>query len=87
MADVHLLRVYSLDEQKLSARKEFSSDQRDEAFAACAGAETEHRGLDDVKNVLVAADSLDTIRHTHSSYFRKKDDRMTLALEELLERT
>jgi hypothetical protein len=87
MADVHVLLVYSLNEQKLLSHREFSSEEQDEAFAAYTTAEAEHRGLGDVEIVLVAADSLDTIRRTHSSYFRDEADRMSLALDELLART
>ena len=81
MADVHVLLVYSLNEQKLLTHREFSSGEHDQAFAACTTAEAEHRGLGDVELVLVAADSLDTIRHTHSSHFRGEADRRSLALD------
>jgi hypothetical protein len=81
MADMHALLVYSLNEQTLLTRQEFSSEQQDDAFAAYTTAEAEHRGLGDVDLVLVAADYLDTIRHTHSSYFRDEADRMNLALD------
>lgn len=87
MADVHVLLVYSLDEQKLLHYDEFSSSEQDEAFAAYAKAESEHRVTNDVEIVLVAADSIDTIRHTHGSYFRGDTQNMELALGELLART
>lgn len=87
MADVHVLLVYSLEERKLLSHREFSASEQDEAFSAYAAAEAEHRDLDDVEIVLVAADSLDTIRHTHGSYFREDLGLMDLALEELLSRT
>ncbi len=87
MADVHVLLVYSLDEQKLLTHREFSASEQDEAFSAYAAAEAEHRDLNDVEIVLVAADSLATIRHTHGSYFRENVGSMDLALEELLART
>jgi len=84
MADVHVLIVYSLDEQKLLSQREFTSDEQDEAFQAYALAEEEHRDLSDVEIVLVAADSLATIQHTHGSYFRGDVETMELALEQLL---
>lgn len=84
MADVHLLIVYSLIEQKLLSQREFTTDEQDEAFQAYALAEEEHRNLSDVEIVLVAADSLATIRHTHGSYFRGDVDTMDLALAQLL---
>lgn len=87
MADVHVLLVYSLDEQRLLRHDEFSSSEQDEAFAAYVKAEAEHRDTGDVEIVLVAADSIDTIRHTHGSYFRGEVQNMDLALEELLART
>lgn len=87
MADVHVLLVYSLEEQKLVSQREFSESERDKAFSAYAAAEAEHRDLDDVEIVLVAADSLETIRRTHGSYFRESVGIMDLALEELLSRT
>lgn len=87
MADVHVLLVYSLDEQKLLTHREFSSNERDEAFSAYVAAEAEHRDLNDVEIVLVAADSLATIRHTHGSYFRESVGIMDLALDGLLARS
>ena len=87
MADVHVLLVYSLVKQELLTHREFSSSEQDEAFLAYAAAEADHRDLDDVEIVLVAADSLETIRHTHGSYFRGYVEMMDLALEELLARS
>ncbi|MDK1017676.1 MAG: hypothetical protein QGD91_10865 [Actinomycetota bacterium] len=87
MADVHVLLVYGLDEQRLLTHTEFAADERDDAFSAYAAAEAEHRDLDDVEIVLVAADSLATIRHTHGSYFRESVGIMDLALDGLLARS
>lgn len=86
MADVHVLLVYSLGEGKLLHYDEFSSSEQDEAFTAYAKAEAEHRVTNDVEIVLVAADSIETIRHTHGSYFRGDAQDMDLGLEELLAR-
>lgn len=87
MADVHVLIVYSLVERRLLSRREFESDEQDEAFQAYAQAEEAHRDLSDVEIVLVAADSLATIRHTHGSYFRGEVETMDLALAQLLNRS
>lgn len=87
MADVHVLLVYSLEQQTLLSHREFSEEEKDEAFDAYTTAEAEHRGLNDVEIVLVAADSLETIRHTHGSYFRGDLSAMTLDLEKLLARS
>jgi len=84
MADIHVLLVYSLTERRLLSQKQFSADDQDVAFTEYAAAEAEHRGLGDVEIVLVAADSLDTIRHTHGSYFRENVSTVDLALDELL---
>lgn len=87
MADVHVLLVYSLEQQKLLSQDEFALSEQDEAFAAYVEAEAEHRDSGDVEIVLVAADSIDTIRRTHGSYFREDVRSVNLALEELLART
>jgi hypothetical protein len=86
MADVHVLLVYSLSERKLISHKQFSAGQYDEAFSEYAAAEAEHRGLGDVEIVLVAADSLETIRHTHGSYFREDVTSLDEGLKALLSR-
>lgn len=87
MADVHVLLIYSLEQQKLLSERTFSEQQEDEAFAAYTAAEDEHRGLNDVEIVLLAADSIETIRRTHGSYFRDDLGAMGLSLEELLARS
>ena len=84
MADVHVLLVYSLREQRLLRVEEFASSDQDAAFAAYEATEEAHRETNDVEVVLVAADSLETIRRTHGSYFRDNGQTMDLALESLL---
>ena len=44
-------------------------DDEEIALEAYAGAESEHRNDRNVEVVLVGADSLDTVRQTHSNYF------------------
>jgi hypothetical protein len=39
-----------------------------------AEAEQTYRGRDDVEVVLLGADSIDTIKKTHSSYFSTRDE-------------
>ena len=64
---VHVLLVYSLDEQKL-VRDQVFEDGKD-ALEAYSTAEREHLGKSNYEIVLIAADSEETIRHTHASYF------------------
>ena len=67
VADVHMLLVYSLERRKLVDVAEF--DDGDEAFDRYMELEREHLGDSSLEIVLVAADSAETIRHTHASYF------------------
>lgn len=71
MALLHFLLVYDLKQQKLLDSERF--DDADEASSAYAAKEGEYRGRDDLEIVLVGADSLDTIRRTHSHYFDATD--------------
>jgi hypothetical protein len=68
MADVHVLLVYSLVEQRLIDQEEFDDGER--AMSRYFEVERDHRDDKTVEIVLIAADSLDTIRYTHASYFR-----------------
>jgi len=67
MADVHMLLVYSLEQGKLVDIEEF--DDGEEAFDRYMELEREHLGDSSLEIVLVTADSAETIRHTHASYF------------------
>ncbi len=82
MADVHMLLVYSLQAQELIEVHEFSD--ADEAMARYALAEREHLEDPSVEIVLVAADSPETIRQTHASYFRGEVAAGRLDLDKLL---
>ena len=64
---IRLLMVYSLADQKLIQSEPF--DNASDAMTAYVEAEREHYKTDDIEIVLVAADSIETIRTTHSSYF------------------
>ncbi len=70
MAECHFLLVYDLGQQKIVVQERF--DDVDEAVRAYADKETEHLGDPTVEIVLIGADSLDTIKHTHASYFDGK---------------
>lgn len=67
MADVHVLLVYSLVEQRLIDQEEF--DDGEKAMSRYFEVERDHRDDRTVEIVLIAADSIDTIRYTHASYF------------------
>lgn len=74
MALSHYLLVYSLRDGKLVHLQGFEHDV-DRATDAYAALEQEYRDRDDHDDfeiVLIGADSLDTVRRTHSRYF--KDD-------------
>lgn len=62
----HFLLLYNEDERKLERFEEFASGE--EAALAYAELEAEYRDKP-VQIVLVGADSIDTIRLTHSHYF------------------
>ena len=64
----HFLIVYDIPSGKAQVR-DFGTDY-DAAQAAYAEIEGEMRGRHDLDIVLVGADSLETVRRTHSSYFQ-----------------
>jgi hypothetical protein len=67
-ADIrHFLIVFDIPTGKAKVR-DFGTDY-DGAMEAYAEIEGEMRGRDDLDIVLVGADSLETVRRTHSSYF------------------
>jgi hypothetical protein len=63
----HYLIVYDIPTGKANVR-DFGTDY-DGAMEAYAEIEGEMRGRDDLDIVLVGADSLETVKRTHSSYF------------------
>lgn len=69
---LHFLLVYRLDTRALTV-EEFGEDQ---AAAVAAYSTREEQYLDDatVEVVMVAADSLDAVRTTHSHYFAGEAD-------------
>jgi hypothetical protein len=62
----HFLVIYDVAAQKATVR-EF--DDYEAAVAAYESLEKENLGRDDLDIVLLGADSLETIKKTHSSYF------------------
>jgi len=69
MALQHFLLVYDLNQQRLLESDAY--DDADVAAAAYAKMEAKYRGREDLEVVLVGADSIDTIKQTHSHYFRQ----------------
>jgi hypothetical protein len=67
----HFLVVYNLAEGRANVR-EFGTDY-DAALAAYAEAEADFANRDSYDIVLIGADSLDTIKRTHSSYFHTEE--------------
>jgi hypothetical protein len=73
----HFLVIYDITAGNARIRQ-FGTDY-DKALRAYDEAERDARGRSDVDVVLLSADSLATIKRTHSSYFKT-----TTSLEELL---
>lgn len=72
-ADIrHFLVVYDVV-RGVAAVEEFGTDY-DAALAAYAEREKEHQFDPAYEVVLLGADSLDTIKKTHSSYFLRPDE-------------
>jgi hypothetical protein len=71
-SDQYFLLTYALDERTLDVR-EFGSDY-EAAAIAYTEREMQFRGDRGIEVVLVGADSLDTIRKTHSHYFADVSD-------------
>lgn len=64
----HFLVIYDIAAGNAHVDDHFGADY-DAALDAYAAAEEEYRGRADTEVVLLGADSLDTIKKTHSSYF------------------
>jgi hypothetical protein len=74
MTDVdikHFLVVYDLAEAK--AKVESFGTDYDRALAAYAKAEADFANRDTYDIVLLGADSIETIKRTHSSYFHTEE--------------
>lgn len=68
----HFLVIYDINAGEATVDDRFRSDY-DAALEAYAQAEETYRGRDDVEVVLLSADSIDTIKKTHSSYFSTRE--------------
>jgi len=73
MALQHFLILYSLKEAKLVRLADFGADvaRATEAYSDLEREYRERDDHDDFEIVLVGADSIDTLHHTHSRYFRE----------------
>lgn len=69
----HFLVIYDIPERQANVDDHFGSDFG-AALAAYAQAEETYRGRDDIEVVLLGADSIDTIKKTHSSYFSTREE-------------
>jgi hypothetical protein len=68
----HFLVIYDIPAHEANVEDRFGVDY-DAAIAAYAQAEESYRGRDDIEVVLLSADSIDTIKKTHSSYFSTRE--------------
>lgn len=68
----HFLVIYDISGREANVDR--YGDDYDAAIDAYAKAEQLYRGRDDVEVVLLSADSIDTIKKTHSSYFGTREE-------------
>lgn len=64
----HFLVIYDIPAREANVDDRYGSDY-EAAIKAYEQAEQLYRGRDDVEVVLLGADSIETIKKTHSSYF------------------
>ena len=77
----HFLVIYDV---RAGSAKVREFEDYDAAVAAYEKIEKEHLGRDDLDIVLLGADSLDTIKRTHSSYFTTTERGFEQLLGDLL---
>ncbi len=65
----YFILIYDIPRRDVQI-EEFGGDV-DAASEAYSGLEERYRGSDDIEVVMVGADSLDTIKKTHSHYFAR----------------
>jgi hypothetical protein len=68
----HFLVIYDIAAREAHVEDRFGSDH-EAALEAYSQAEETYRGRGDIEVVLLGADSIDTIKKTHSSYFSTRD--------------
>jgi len=69
----HFLVIYDIAAREANVDDRFGSDY-DAALEAYAEAEQTYRGRADIEVVLLGADSIETIKKTHSSYFSTREE-------------
>lgn len=69
----HFLVIYDIATREANVDDRYGSDY-DAALAAYTRAEETYRGREDIEVVLLGADSIDTIKKTHSSYFSTREE-------------
>ena len=73
-ADIrHFLVIYDIASREANVDDRFGDDY-EAALEAYAEAEQLYRGRADIEVVLLGADSLETIKKTHSSYFSTREE-------------
>jgi hypothetical protein len=81
--DIHqFLVIYDVRARQASVEQ---FDDYDDALAAYERIEKEHFGRDDLDIVLLGADSLETIKKTHSSYFETAEGGFEKFFKEILQ--
>jgi hypothetical protein len=78
----HFLVIYDVRARQASVEQ---FDDYDDALAAYERIEKEHLGRDDLDIVLLGADSLETIKKTHSSYFETTEGGFEKFFKEILQ--
>jgi hypothetical protein len=75
MALHHFLLLYNLREGRLERMEDFATDalRATDAYAALEREYRDRRDHEDYEIVLVGADSLDTVKVTHSRYFEERE--------------
>lgn len=75
MALQHFLILYSLKDSRLLTLERFGDDveRATEAYSQLERDYRDRADHNDFEIVLVGADSLETVEHTHSRYFREGD--------------
>lgn len=76
MALRHFLLIYDLDQGHLVLAKDLGTDG-DAAAREYSECEAEYRDREGFEIVLVGADSIETIKKTHSHYFESGDEQST----------
>ena len=74
----HFLIVFDMESEKLISGKEYANaDEATRAYAEAEqehGAEQKHGGEWTLEIVLIGADSIETVRRSHSNYFESVAD-------------